>query len=193
MDHQSDSIVLIGPFGSGKSTLAELLSRRLRMPTESLDRHRDYYDDAGLDVDEFKRLQREFSLKVADRYYQSFFPPAIERLLATYPRHIIDLGAGHTVYEDKTAFERVRQALAPYPNVVLILPSPDADESVHVLRERAKGKLGGDYFLNSDFDYFAFWVKSHCNTELATITVYTEGKTPEETVDDLMRALRREG
>jgi hypothetical protein len=190
MQDKSDSIILIGPFGSGKSTLAELLSERLNMPTESLDRHQHYYKEAGHDIDEFKRLQREVSPRAADLYFQTFFPPAVECLLADYPHHIIDLGAGHTVYEDQAAFERVRQALAPFPNVVLVLPSPGPDESVLVLRERAKDKMGGSFFLNSDFDYFSFWVNSPCNATLAKITVYTEGKTPEQTADDVLQALK---
>src|SRR5207237_10277037 len=103
---------------------------------------------------------------------------------------VIDFGAGHTVYEDEAAFERVKRALAPYPNVVLILPSPDPDESVRVLRERAEHKMGSGYFLNSDFDYFGFWVRSRCNAELAKITVYTEGKTPEHTASVLIETLR---
>jgi adenylate kinase family enzyme len=183
------TIILIGPFGAGKSTIAELLADRLQRPTESLDRHQHYYAEAGWDRDEFRRLAREISPKAADRYFQTFFPTALDRLLADYPGHIIDLGAGHTVYEDDALFERVRQTLAPYRHVVLILPSPDLDESVRILRERAQSKPGADYFLNSDFDYFSHWVKSHCNFDLATLTLYTEGQTPEQTTDALIAAL----
>lgn len=185
MQDAADSIILIGPFGSGKSTVAEILSEKLNMPTESLDRHQEYYGEAGVDFDEFRRIRSEVSPKAADLYFQTFFPFAVERILADYPQHIIDLGAGHTVYEDDALFNRVKEALAPYPRVVLILPSPDLDESVRVLRERAKDKMGSSYFLNSDFDYFSHWVKSHCNADLAKFTVYTEGKTPEETAEEV--------
>jgi adenylate kinase family enzyme len=187
-DHRH-TIILIGPFGVGKSTIAERLAARLNRPTESLDRHPEYYREAGWDRDEFRRIARTVSPKAADRYFQTFFPPALERLLAAYPRHIIDLGAGHTVYEDEALFARVQHALAPYRHVVLLLPSPDLDESVRVLRERAWSKPGADYFLESDFDYFSHWVKSHCNFDLATLTLYTEGQTPEETTNALIAAL----
>ena len=97
--------------------------------------------------------------------------------------HDFDLGAGHTVFEDQTLFARVRQALAPYRNVVLVLPSPDPDESIRVLRERERQRKANPQFLSGDFDYFAHWLKSHCNYELAKITVYTEGKSPEQTAE----------
>jgi shikimate kinase len=189
MADDMSSIILIGPFGAGKSTIAELLAARLQRPTESLDRHPEYYRDAGWDRDEFRRIARTVSPKAADRYFQTFFPAALERLLAEYPQHIIDLGAGHTVYDDEALFARVRHALAPYRHVVLLLPSPDLDESVRVLRERARSKPGADYFLESDFDYFSHWVKSHCNFDLATRTLYTEGQTPAQTTGALIAAL----
>ena len=166
-----------------------MLAARLHRPTESLDRHQHYYPEVGWDRDEFRRIARDGAPKAADRYFQTFFPAAIERLLADYPGHIIDLGAGHTVYEDEALFARVQHMLAPYRHVVLILPSPDLDASVRILRERAQSKPGADTFLNSDFDYFSHWVKSHCNFDLATLTLYTEGHTPEQTTDALIAAL----
>jgi shikimate kinase len=189
MPDDTTSIILIGPFGAGKSTIAELLSPRLGLPTESLDRHQHYYQEAGFSRDEFRRIARTVAPKAADAYFQTYFPPAIERLLADYPRHIIDLGAGHTVYEDEALFARVRRTLAPYPHVVLLLPSPDLDESVRVLRERAQSKPGADYFLESDFDYFSHWVKRPDNAALATLTLYTAGQTPEQTAEALLAAL----
>jgi shikimate kinase len=193
MPDDTISIILIGPFGAGKSTIAELLAPRLQLPTESLDRHPHYYQEAGWDRDEFRRIARTVSPKAADRYFQTFFPTAVARLLADYPSHIIDLGAGHTVYEDDALFARLRQTLAPYRRVVLLLPSPDLDESVRVLRKRARSKPGADYFLESDFDYFSHWVKSHCNFDLATHILYTEGQTPEQTTDALLAALGEPG
>lgn len=189
MQEPKDFIILIGPYGAGKSTLADLLSERLTMPTESLDLHQHYYAEAGFDRHEFRRLINGPTPLDADLYFQTFFPHAVARILADYPHHIIDLGAGHTVYQDEALFEHVRQTLAPYPNVVLILPSPDPDTSIKVLRDRVKERPGSSYFLNHQFDFFTHWVKSHCNADLARITIYTEGKSPEQSADELMHLL----
>ena len=178
MESEKLEIVLIGPFGAGKSTIGDLLARRLTLHSVSLDLHQYYYRELGFDREEFMRRGGATLSHEADLYFQTFFPGAVERLLEEHHNCIFDLGAGHTVFEDQTLFARVRQALAPYRNVVLVLPSPDREESIRVLRERERQRKANPQFLSDDFDYFGHWVKSHCNYDLAKITVYTEGKTP---------------
>lgn len=185
--------MLIGPFGSGKSTVGRLLAEHLGVPDVSMDGHQNYYRELGFTGAEFNRLWQEESPHTADRWFHTFFPAAVERLLSEYHNCVFDLGAGHTVFEDDALFQRVKLALEPFRNVVLILPSPDLDESVRILREREAERKINPYFLNStEFDYFSHWVKSHCNFDLAKFTVYTEGKTPEETRDEVLDAIRLE-
>lgn len=57
--------------------------------------------------------------------WKPFEAYAVERMMADRPLAVIDFGAGHSVFEDETLFERVRVALEPFPNVVLLLPSAD--------------------------------------------------------------------
>jgi hypothetical protein len=158
-----------------------------------MDAHQSYYRELGFDGKEFNRLNSGPHPHLADLYFQNFFPGAVERLLADYAGQecVFDLGAGHTVYDDKTLFARVQRALAPYPNVVLVLPSPDPDESIGVLREREKQRQINPRFLSDDYDHFGRWVKSPCNYDLAKIILYTEGKAPEESCDEVMRLLKR--
>ena len=61
---------------------------------------------------------------------------AVERTLSDHSNCVIDLGAGHSVYRDETSLARLESVLTPYPNVFLILPSPDMEESAVVLRAR---------------------------------------------------------
>jgi hypothetical protein len=105
---------------------------------------------------------------------------------------VIDFGAGHSVYEDAALFARVESALAPFPYVILLLPSPDLDESVAILNERFAALLEREVgevdpallTLNAHF------TKHPSNTRLAKLTVYTEGKTPEETCDEILEKMR---
>ena len=105
-------------------------------------------------------------------------------MLAEHPDCVIDFGAGHSVFEDEELFERVRKALAPYSNVILLLPSPDLDESITILHARNLGdRPPGEFDLNSHF------VRHHSNYDLAKIIVYTKGKTQEETRDNIIEAI----
>lgn len=182
-------IILIGPLGAGKSTIGNLLAKRLGLHSVSLDAHPYYAWELGFDREKFGRLVSGPNPYEADLYFQTFFPDILERLLTEHHNCVFDLGAGHTVYEYEALFARVRNALAPFPNVVLILPSPDPDESVRVLREREQERRLNRHFLGEHFDYFGLWVRSRCNYDLAKITVYTEGKTPEQTADEVLAAV----
>ena len=80
---------------------------------------------------------------------------------------MIDFGGGHSIYEIDSHFVRVKTALQPYKNVVLILPSPDKEESIQILHART-----GSEDPEDDFD-----INEH---------VYTKDKTPEETRDEIL-------
>lgn len=103
----------------------------------------------------------------------------VERLLAEPEETVIDLGGGHSVYDDESLFVRVKKALSPFPNVFLIMPSPDLAESIAVLNERTGG------FVSNDYDFHENFVGSRCNYELAKHTIYTKGKTPLETCGEI--------
>ena len=86
-----------------------------------------------------------------------------------------------TVYEDAFLFQRVRQVLKPYSNIVLLLPSSDLDESVKILNERNRYMSDGSLNINEHF------VRHPLNYQLAKFTVYTKAKTPEETCNEILQ------
>jgi hypothetical protein len=99
------------------------------------------------------------------------------------PYSAIELGAGHSVYGDPTHLARVKAALAQYRNIVLLLPSADTDEWIRILNTRQGNPHREIVQMNTRF------VKHPSNHELATITVYTEGKTPEATCQEILSRL----
>ena len=123
--------------------------------------------------------------------WELILPAVIERLLAEHRDCVMSVGAGHTHYEDPALFARLERALGPFRNVVLLLPSPDPDRSVALLRERCVETRGTDW-VHDGYDFLDHWVKDHCNRTLARATVYTEGRTPDETAGDVLRALALE-
>src|SRR5262249_21129849 len=124
------SIILIGPIRAGKSVVAELLAEKLHMPHISLDDERwKYYAEIGYDEAEASRIAKtDDGIIGILEYWKPFEAHSVGRVLADYPNSVIDFGGGHSTYDDPALFARVQSALAPYPNVVLLLPSPDPDE-----------------------------------------------------------------
>jgi shikimate kinase len=182
-------VVLIGPVGAGKSTQGELLSKALGLPHVDLDHIAvPYYEAAGFPIPELDRRLAENFLS-AYRWAWSALVFALERVVDDRRDCVISLGAGHTHYEDPDLLARARAALAPFANVVLLLPSPDLQRSFDVLKTRSIEQRKMDWVFDG-YDFFQHWVFDPCNAELATTTIYTDGKTPEETRDDILAVIR---
>jgi shikimate kinase len=193
-------IILIGPIGAGKSTRGKLLSEKLTLPRCAMDEVRfRYYQEVGYDEALAGQIQQRDGFLGLYRYWKTFEIHAVERVLADHRHCVIDFGAGHSVYEDEALFAHAQRALAPYKNVVLLLPSPDLDESVRLLKERAGGfepvrnlRTGAQGWIRNHrptdpgFDFAEYFVKHPSNHAVAKLVVYTRGQTPEETRDEIL-------
>jgi len=175
-----DDIVLIGPVRAGKSTVGKLLAGRLGLPQVSLDNLRyDYYREIGFDEAHAQNLRKSEGF-VAMMYYRELFAAhAVERMLSDYQNCVFDFGAG--IYESDEMFRRVQKALAGYPNVVLLLPSANVEETLKILAER---DLNPPKDLSLDVS--AHFLRHHTYYDLAKMTVYTQGKTPEESCMEIL-------
>jgi len=177
-------VILIGPIGAGKSTLSKLIAEKLGIPSRHMDQVRvRYYKEIGYDDDLAQQILNKDSFLGLYRYWKPFEAHAVERLLSENEEVVIDFGGGHSVYEDDALFARVQKALAPYPYVILILPSPDKEKSVKILNERTGG------VVSEGFDFHEHFVTHHSNYDLARHIVYTEGKTPEETCAEIVEII----
>jgi len=194
---QKDStIILIGPMCAGKSTIARILADRLGIRRQELDSLRDgYYEEIGYD--------RELASKIANgeegmmglvKYWKPFEAHAVETALSEHNNCVLDFGAGHSVYEEDELFTRVQAALKPFEHVILLLPSPDLDESVKILNDRFSELLEKEVGKVDPklLDLNEHFVKHPSNHQLAKLTVYTQGKSPEETCDEILKMIKDE-
>jgi len=181
-------ILLIGPIGSGKTTIAELLYMRTMLPHRSMDLLRwAYFDEIGYD----RITAREEYIKGGFwglyHYWKPFEAYAVKRMLGDYRECVFDFGGSQTVYEDDKLFEQVRDLFAPYPHVVLLMPSPDPVESMQILHAR------NDYASDEQMLVNEHFVRHHSNYDLAKYIVYTKDKTPEQTCDEVLQWVRSNG
>ncbi len=77
----------------------------------------------------------------------------------------------------------IERALAPFTNVVRILPSSGTEKSIQVLQQRSSHLLGTNA---QGFDWSTFFVNHEQNQLLAKYEVYTEGKSPAETCAEII-------
>jgi hypothetical protein len=117
------------------------------------------------------------------QYWKPFEAYAVERLLSEHKNCVIDFGAGYSVYEDAVLFQKVQQILAFYPNIFLLLPSSDLDESIQILNDR------NEYVPDDSLNINKHFVRHPSNYELTRFTVYTKAKTPEETCNEILRSI----
>lgn len=183
----NSEIILIGPMGVGKSTIGKLLSEKLQIPQIEMDEIRTkYYKEIGYDEELAKSKIKSEGFWGLYQYWKPFEAHAVERLLSEHNNCVIDFGAGHSVYEDDRLFERIHKIISPYKYVILLLPSPDLNESISILNDREAFLREVKPNINEHF------IKHHSNYDLAKYTVYTKGKTPEETCAEILSLLKNE-
>jgi hypothetical protein len=182
-------LILIGPAGAGKSTLGLPLADRLNLPSVSMDGVAEpYYNECNFGIAVFQQLRAKQGFLTTHRQWEPVRAHATERVIAEYGRVVLDLGAGHTHYENPVMFDRVQKVISPCPNVVFLLPSADLDRSVHLLKERCLSERGGDW-VQDGYDFIEHWVKDSCNHDLATLTIFNERQTPQETCEEILEQI----
>jgi shikimate kinase len=166
------AVVLVGPPGAGKSTVAARLGRVLDLPVRETDA--DVEDSAGMSVPDFFVDQGEQAFRELER------AAAVAGL--SDHRGILVLGGG-AVMDPLT-----EAALAGHTVVFLDVNITDAAKRVGFNRDRPVG-LGNPR---------AQWLKlmerrRPVYDRVATVTVPTDGLTPEQVAENVVDALRLQG
>lgn len=193
MSEKRLTVVLIGPPASGKSTLAPLLAQQLGLEQVQLDEIRwAYYDEIGFDHAHAAELSRAGDLLAMYHYCKPFEIHALERVLIEHAGAVIELGGGHSVHEDPALLERARLALLAIPYVVLLMPSSDMSQSLEVLRARTLQKAPKEGWEPSEevLELFDHLARHPSNALLAKQRTYTLGRTPLESVQEILKLVR---
>lgn len=164
------SILLIGPSGAGKSTVAEELSKKTHIPRFCLDSVANRARQSGV-------MQR---FKNADNFNSYMISELLKKAKQRNMYGVVDFGAGHSVYDDKEIFENIKSMLKPFKNIILLLPDKDEQTALEIMKRRSTG----DTRDNQKF------LESPCNQELATMTVYSNGRQPSEIAEEILLRIK---
>jgi shikimate kinase len=179
-----EPIIFIGPIGAGKSTISKMVAQKLSLPSFSLDGEAHLAASVGFDAGHYVQLQNEKGPLVAYEYRRSFYDRVVPLFLASHDRGVLDLGGGHPIVPDPKKQETIKKAFAPFAYVFLLMPTPNPEESLRILRCRNKIADG-----QPDFNALYFQGGNRAFWEIAKHVLYTEGKTPENTCDEVLRLL----
>lgn len=190
MENPKKNIIIIGPVGVGKSTQGKLVAKALNKHSIDFDCIADdYYRANGFSSEKFQKAKKEKGFLNAYRLWSPSLAYAVQQVVKDYTDCVLDFGAGHSHFEDELLFNDVKEALTDYKNIILLLPSADLDLSVSLLRQQCIENRNRDWIHNG-YDFIEHWVKDHCNHDLATVTIYTDGQTPEQTCDEILKVIK---
>jgi hypothetical protein len=183
--------VLIGPSRAGKSTLAPLVADAVGLPVVKVDRLRwQYYEGWGFSRAESDRINAEQGFAAVLRVWKPYEIRLVEAAFADHRDCVFDFGAGFAMFDDAGHAERLRAAMRPFRNVVLVLPSADDEEAIRVLWERSP-KYDPAIHKGEFFDFPRYEVTHPLPREVATGVLYTDGRSPEDCAGELVGRLVR--
>jgi len=179
-------IVLIGPIAAGKSTLGHAIAERLGVRQVPLDAVRFYYFlQSGFS---FAEQARQPDYVALARYWKPFEIDAVERILQDFPNAVIDFGAGQAHFEDPARLARLQAALAPLPNVFLLLPHADPDRCAALCLERDQKRLK-DRWDPAREQLIEQFVRSASFRSVAKHTVVTGDRPVDASLEEVLALL----
>lgn len=165
-----DSIILIGASGEGKTEVTKELAKKLNLPFSHLDTMEQLYRTSG--------FYRAFSSR--EERSLDIIQSEVKKIEKYEAPTILDFGAVHSVYQNKEIFGQVKQILEPFQNRILLMYSPDIQETLEVIDNRSRGLI-----INN-----RIYLTNPCNRELATITIYTKEKSISEVADCIIQKIQ---
>ncbi|MGE7439326.1 shikimate kinase [Kitasatospora sp. NPDC001175] len=179
-------MVLTGPAGAGKTTLGQEVAAKTQRPFIDLDAVADdYYAQAGWSIPRLRGRIAAVGRLAAEAEWESARAHAVACVIADHPDAVIGLGAGHTSYTTPGCLAAVRDALGRCRDVVRVVPSPDRQISLNVLRQRCTASKGNSWVIDGH-DFLAHWLDDPGARALATRTIYINDDTPAQTAARLL-------
>lgn len=175
----NDNIIIIGPIGVGKSTVAPEVARRTQKKHVNMDELRgQIYALTDFSGELAEKAYDQGGIIGWHDYQKPFELFAVKMLLKQHKNAVIEFGGGQSVYTDAAQADTFLSLIRDEPFVILMLPCEDSARSAKILGERVRDI--GEKILNDIF------ITSETSKNAAKYVVYTDGKTPQETIDEIV-------
>jgi shikimate kinase len=181
MSH-SNSLVMIGPSKSGKSTVGPQVATALGIPFRRLDIIDLARAHASFDNERADEAAATGGVTAWHQYHLPLGVEALEHALLASEPEVIEISRWYPDPKNAGLFGRVQTALSQFPNIVMLAPTADPDRSFQILKERWTALLDG-------VDMNLYFLRHPSNALLAKHTVYTKGRTPQETREEIILLL----
>ena len=187
-----NEIILVGPMGVGKTTLALHLSEKLGILNYPIDRLKWYYRfKNGYNLAKGTRILKESGFQELAKYFNDYFGnDELFQILDEFRGGIFDFGASHSHYENYDDLLEAKRILAPFPNIIQLLPSDDFITNCNILDERIVKRYEDVEWkrevINSYIEQNRIYLLSNSYSSLAKKTVYTNGKTIEQVGEEIL-------
>jgi hypothetical protein len=126
-----------------------------------------------------KELLEKAGIMTIYQYGKIFEAYTIERILEDHQSCIFDFGGGATLSGISFEFDRIKRALDPYENVILLIPCVNKEESLKFIYKRRNIKP-------SSRELIEHLVFDESNFKLAKHTIFVKDKTPQEVCNEVL-------
>ena len=190
---QREEIILVGPMGVGKTTLALHLSEKLGLLNFPVDRLKWYYRfKNGYDLAKGTKILKESGFQELANYFTDYFGNAeLAEILNEFRGGIFDFGASHSHYENYNDLLEAKRILAPFNNIIQLLPTNDFKTNCEILDKRISKRYEDIEWkkevLSSYIQQNRVYLLSNSYSSLAKTTIYTEGKTIEQVGEEILK------
>lgn len=193
----NESILLIGPMCAGKTTIFNLLQSTLYKELDLMRNlatlrtdiiFRRYLKRTEYDFLLHEKFNLEDEVKGLE-YFQGYnFDFTLSLLEEIKTPMLIEFGGTSTLTFGSLERERLKEVFKRFKNVVLLLPVKDKEESVKILQRRWENSKRVNSSLANEINRKI--VYDPFNEEISTIIVYTEGRSIEEIVNEIIEKVK---
>jgi shikimate kinase len=187
------NIVLIGAMGIGKTTISNLICEQNKAYSviDSDAMKGGLVEKLGFDEKEYQKIFNQKGWLESNNYASSYLNPSHLELILDIASNnkIINIGGDLIDWDNFEYFEKCKNYLEQYPNVILLVFSNDLKENYDELSERIKSRPNSDSVktLQQKVEYNFRFLKSKLFQIVSKHIIETKGKSLSEVVNEIIQ------